>query len=97
MEKPEKNEKREKSEKAYGLPQKLLDEFFFLPVLEYYRTGRIVLHHCAGLCDFTKECLGFTVEKSQIFIYGSELKLIDYFEDTAEISGNILRIEIVGR
>lgn len=67
----------------------------WLPLFEVYRCGRMILHDCRALSDLAEDCLGFQMKKGRILIYGSDLRLADYCEETAVITGRIERIELI--
>ncbi len=71
-----------------------IDTGSYFPTIEVYGSGKVMLHGCQALLDFSEECLGFCMKKGQILIYGRQLRLVDYCDQTAIICGEILRIEL---
>ncbi len=68
----------------------------WLPMIEVHRSGKTVLYGCKSMSEFSDECMGFSTPEGEIMIYGPTLTLLDYCDETAVISGKILRIELIG-
>ncbi len=65
-------------------------EWFAL--IEIYRHGKMVLHDCKSLSDFSENRLGFVTKQGRILIDGSALPLISYHDGVAVVVGRIQRI-----
>ena len=66
----------------------------FLPMVEWYENGKLLLTGCTGLSDFSEDCLGFYVRKGRIVISGSGLQLCGYTGGSAMIAGEIRQAEL---
>ncbi len=70
----------------------VLDIGEWFALIEVYRHGRMVLHDCKALSDFSSARLGFVTGVGNITIDGERLQLINYSEGVAVVSGVIQSI-----